>query len=74
MHSTGTGCVIHRTLAGTATWDDVTGGTFTITNLGAFEIDAFTPLINPPESAILGIGRIHEKPVGGGWADRGATR
>jgi pyruvate dehydrogenase E2 component (dihydrolipoamide acetyltransferase) len=55
--------VIQRTLAGTASWDDVTGGTFTITNLGAFEIDAFTPLINPPESAILGIGRIHEKPV-----------
>jgi pyruvate dehydrogenase E2 component (dihydrolipoamide acetyltransferase) len=55
--------VIKRTLEGTATWDDVTGGTFTITNLGAFEIDAFTPLINPPESAILGIGRIHEKPV-----------
>jgi pyruvate/2-oxoglutarate dehydrogenase complex dihydrolipoamide acyltransferase (E2) component len=55
--------IIQRTLAGTATWDDVTGGTFTITNLGAFEIDAFTPLINPPESAILGIGRIHEKPV-----------
>lgn len=55
--------VIQRTLAGTATWDDVTGGTFTITNLGAFDIDAFTPLINPPESAILGIGRIHEKPV-----------
>jgi pyruvate dehydrogenase E2 component (dihydrolipoamide acetyltransferase) len=51
--------VIQRTLAGTATWDDVTGGTFTITNLGAFDIDAFTPLINPPESAILGIGRIH---------------
>lgn len=55
--------VIQRTLAGTATWEDVTGGTFTITNLGAFDIDAFTPLINPPESAILGIGRIHEKPV-----------
>ena len=55
--------IIQRTLAGSATWDDVTGGTFSITNLGAFEIDAFTPLINPPESAILGIGRIHEKPV-----------
>lgn len=55
--------IIKRALEGTASWDDVTGGTFTITNLGAFEIDAFTPLINPPESAILGIGRIHEKPV-----------
>ena len=55
--------IIQRTLEGTASWDDLTGGTFTITNLGAYEIDAFTPLINPPESAILGVGRIHEKPV-----------
>jgi len=55
--------VIKRTIEGTASWDDVTGGTFTITNLGAFDIDAFNPIINPPESAILGIGRIHEKPV-----------
>jgi pyruvate dehydrogenase E2 component (dihydrolipoamide acetyltransferase) len=55
--------VVKRTMEGTTTWDDLTGGTFTITNLGAFEIDAFTPLINPPESAILGIGRIHEKAV-----------
>jgi len=34
-----------------------------LTAQGSFDIDAFTPLINPPESAILGIGRIHEKPV-----------
>lgn len=40
------------------------GGTFTISNLGMYAIDAFTPVINPPESAILGVGRIHEKPVG----------
>ena len=38
-------------------------GTFTITNLGNFGIDAFTPIINPPESAILGVGRILKKPV-----------
>lgn len=37
---------------------------FTITNLGAYEIDAFTPLINPPECAILGVGRIVSKPIG----------
>jgi pyruvate dehydrogenase E2 component (dihydrolipoamide acetyltransferase) len=55
--------VVKRTLEGTTTWDDLTGGTFTITNLGAFEIDAFSPIINPPECAILGVGRIHEKPV-----------
>jgi pyruvate dehydrogenase E2 component (dihydrolipoamide acetyltransferase) len=40
---------------------EVTGGTFTITNLGAFGIDTFTPIINPPEAAILGVGRIVER-------------
>jgi pyruvate dehydrogenase E2 component (dihydrolipoamide acetyltransferase) len=43
--------------------DDVMGGTFTITNLGMFEVDAFAPIINPPQAAILGIGRIVKKPV-----------
>ncbi|RPI87398.1 MAG: 2-oxo acid dehydrogenase subunit E2, partial [Chloroflexi bacterium] len=44
--------------------DELSGGTFTITNLGVFEIDAFTPIVNPPECAILGVGRIVSKPVG----------
>jgi pyruvate dehydrogenase E2 component (dihydrolipoamide acetyltransferase) len=43
--------------------DDVMGGTFTITNLGMLEVDAFAPIINPPQAAILGIGQIAEKPV-----------
>ena len=43
--------------------DECSGGTFTITNLGMFGVDHFTPVINPPESAILGICRIAEKPV-----------
>ncbi len=43
--------------------DDLKEGTFTVTNLGAWEIDDFTPIVNPPESAILGIGRMIEKPV-----------
>ncbi len=42
---------------------DYVGGTFTLTNLGMFGVDAFTPIINPPQVAILGIGRIYEKPV-----------
>ena len=42
---------------------ELQGGTFTITNLGNFGIDAFTPIINPPESAILGVGRVLKKPV-----------
>jgi pyruvate dehydrogenase E2 component (dihydrolipoamide acetyltransferase) len=39
---------------------EMQGGTFTVTNLGSFGIDAFTPIINPPQVAILGIGRIHQ--------------
>lgn len=42
---------------------DLQGGTFTITNLGTQEIDAFTPIVNQPEIAILGIGRIAQKPA-----------
>jgi pyruvate dehydrogenase E2 component (dihydrolipoamide acetyltransferase) len=43
--------------------DDLTGGTFTLTNLGMWEIDAFTPVINPPEIAILGVGQIAPRPA-----------
>lgn len=46
--------------------DDLTGGTFTISNLGMYEIDAFAPIINLPEAAILGVGRIAQKPVAAG--------
>jgi pyruvate dehydrogenase E2 component (dihydrolipoamide acetyltransferase) len=53
-----------RAIKGRSLPDELSGGTFTITNLGAYEIDAFTPLINPPECAILGVGRIVSKPVG----------
>jgi pyruvate dehydrogenase E2 component (dihydrolipoamide acetyltransferase) len=42
---------------------ELAGGTFTITNLGMYDVDFFTPIINPPEAAILGVGRIVEKPV-----------
>jgi pyruvate dehydrogenase E2 component (dihydrolipoamide acetyltransferase) len=43
--------------------DDVAGGTFTITNLGMYGVDAFTPILHLPQVAILGVGRIVEKPV-----------
>jgi pyruvate dehydrogenase E2 component (dihydrolipoamide acetyltransferase) len=52
-----------RAVAGRSNPDDFAGGTFTITNLGAYGVDMFTPIINLPEIAILGIGRIVEKPV-----------
>jgi pyruvate dehydrogenase E2 component (dihydrolipoamide acetyltransferase) len=42
---------------------DLDGATFTITNLGMFEIDAFTPMVNLPQCAILGVGRIIARPV-----------
>ena len=42
--------------------EDLTGGTFTITNLGMYGVEFFTPIINPPEAAILGVGRVVEKP------------
>lgn len=42
--------------------DELQGGTFTISNLGSWDIDTFTPISNFPESAILGVGRIVEKP------------
>lgn len=46
--------------------EDVSGGTFTITNLGMYGVDSFTPIVNPPECAILGVGRIAERAVGRG--------
>lgn len=42
---------------------DLQGGTFTITNLGMLGVDGFTPLINPPQAAILGVGRIVKEPA-----------
>jgi pyruvate dehydrogenase E2 component (dihydrolipoamide acetyltransferase) len=52
-----------RALSGKLLPDDLLGGTFTLTNLGMFDIDAFTPLINLPECAILGVGRIRTMPA-----------
>ena len=55
--------LVQRTRAGKVMPDELAGGTFTITNMGMFEIDAFTPIINLPEVAILGVGRIKDKPA-----------
>ena len=48
------------------------GGTFTVSNLGPLGVDSFTPVINPPEIAILGVGRIKETvvPDGEGTTNR----
>lgn len=47
--------------AGEYTMSDLRGGTFTVTNLGVLGVDSFTPVINPPEVAILGVNRIRER-------------
>ena len=52
-----------RVRAGRADPAELQGSTFTITNLGHAGIDAFTPIINPPEVAILGAGRVTDQPV-----------
>jgi len=43
--------------------DEYTGATFTVSNLGMFDIEDFTAVINPPEAAILAVGRIAQRPV-----------
>lgn len=55
--------LIEKARSGTLSRNDLQGGTFTVTSLGMFGIDAFTPVLNLPQSAILGIGRIHQEPV-----------
>jgi AhpD family alkylhydroperoxidase len=55
--------IAEKARSSTLSLDEVTGGTFTVSNLGMFGIEVFTPIINPPEAAILGIGKIIQKPV-----------
>jgi pyruvate dehydrogenase E2 component (dihydrolipoamide acetyltransferase) len=55
--------LVERARVGRSLPDDLSHGTFTITNLGMYDVDAFTPIINLPEAAILGVGRIQPKVV-----------
>ena len=55
--------LVGQARAGKLAAADMQGSVFTITNLGAFGIDAFTPIINVPETAILGLGAIRREPV-----------
>ena len=52
-----------RAMQNKLTVSDLTGGTFTVTNLGGYGVDLFAPVINPPQCAILGFGRTSERPV-----------
>lgn len=56
-----------RALDGSLQVGDIEGGTATLTNLGGYGIDGFTPVLNPPQAVILGIGRVMERP----WVDKG---
>ncbi|MBA0052782.1 2-oxo acid dehydrogenase subunit E2 [Streptomyces sp. AJS327] len=56
-----------RARAGSLTPGELTGGTFTLNNYGVFGVDGSTPILNHPEAAMLGVGRIAEKP----WAHQG---
>ena len=49
-----------RARQGALTVQDVEGGTFTVTSLGMFGVDGFTPILNPPQAGILGVGRIYD--------------
>jgi len=55
--------LVEKARAGRLSPAEMQAGTFTITNLGGYRIDGFTPIVNPPETAILGVGRIAPKPV-----------
>ena len=49
-----------RARAGQLALDDVEGGTFTVTSLGMYGVDGFTPILNPPQAGILGVGRLYD--------------
>ncbi|KAF5085378.1 Dihydrolipoyllysine-residue acetyltransferase component of pyruvate dehydrogenase complex [anaerobic digester metagenome] len=51
-----------RARKGGLSMDEISGGTFTISNVSMLGVDGFTPILNPPETGILGVGRVVEKP------------
>jgi pyruvate dehydrogenase E2 component (dihydrolipoamide acetyltransferase) len=55
--------VVKRAQANKLTLDDLSGGTFTISNLGMYGVDAFNAIVNPPQAAILAVGRIADRVV-----------
>jgi pyruvate dehydrogenase E2 component (dihydrolipoamide acetyltransferase) len=52
-----------RARSGRLAADETRGGVFSVTSLGGYRIDAFTPLLNPPQTAILGVGRARSRPA-----------
>ena len=58
-----TDLLVEQARSGSLALESMQGGTFTITNLGMFGMQSFTPIVNPPEACILGVNAIVEKPV-----------
>jgi pyruvate dehydrogenase E2 component (dihydrolipoamide acetyltransferase) len=58
-----TRALAEKARANKLTLEEVAGGTFTVSNLGMYGVDGFTPILNAPQTGILGVGRIVEKPV-----------
>jgi pyruvate dehydrogenase E2 component (dihydrolipoamide acetyltransferase) len=58
-----TKALAEKARAGSLTGEELTGGTFTITNLGSYGIQSFDPILNPPQVGILGVGAIEERLV-----------
>jgi pyruvate dehydrogenase E2 component (dihydrolipoamide acetyltransferase) len=55
--------LVEKAQTGRLQVDDVTGSSITISSLGGFDIDSFTPIVNLPEAAILGVGTVTDRPV-----------
>jgi pyruvate dehydrogenase E2 component (dihydrolipoamide acetyltransferase) len=62
------GDLVQRARAGRLRREDLEGGTFTISNLGMYGVERFTAVLNPPQAAILAVGRSQERPVARGGA------
>ena len=60
-----------RARDGNLTVDEVSGGTFTVSSLGMYGVDSFTPILNPPQTGILGVGGIYD---GVSWNGDTATK
>jgi pyruvate dehydrogenase E2 component (dihydrolipoamide acetyltransferase) len=55
--------LVTKAQSGKLSLDDMSGGTFTISNLGMYGVDAFNAIVNPPQAAILALGRIADRVV-----------
>lgn len=60
--------LVEKAQGGKLTLDDISGGTFTISNLGMYDVDVFQAIVNPPQGAILAVGSVRERAVVEGGA------